>query len=199
MARGQTLFSAYKARKRTGKWSDADISQAILDMERWSQTLPFGFVGWDLARILANDVAVANGADTPITYNYASFDSEGFTKATLNTTTAVIVPPGYGGWYDMQAGTRFTANIAGTVFLTIQLTRNGVASGIGMEELQSGQSRGTVDAKYLLKPNDVLKVLTVNRSGAAVTPIASVAVTNTPLYPWFRGQRVSYPSKLLNS
>lgn len=198
MALGQSLQTALKLRKRD--WSKpAEIAAAFTDIQRWSQTIPVTAVGFRTTRILANDALVANGADTAVIFNYAPEDAEGFTTACINTAIAAIVPPGRGGWYTLNAGVRYTANIAGTVFLTITVTRNGATFGIGMEELQSGQSRGTVDAQYQLQPGDQLKVFTVNRSGAGVTPLYNAATANTPAYPWFACYRTGMLPKLINS
>jgi len=191
MARGQTLAASFKGRKRTGDWTHSDHNQLVQDLERWSQTIPVAGFGFVVYRS-TNDAAVANNADTPIIFTNVLRDYEGFTKVNASSFSSITVPPNGGGVYMLKGALRLTAAASG-VYATIQVTRGGSVYAIGMAQMVSPMNQIQVMALDLLFPGDQIRLLTVNRSGAAVTPSGGIRSSNTELFPSLAAFRLNLP------
>lgn len=143
---------------------------------------PGEFAGWRLRR--STNQAIPSGADTPIVFDTARFDTHGFFAQ-----NSIVIPEGMGGVYLMGGGFRF-ANVGNASLVACTITRN---RDIPVGELASqGQPGGNgvhrllnVTDMFSLEDGDLVELYAFQNTGSTVALEAIQSYT-----PEFWGYRV---------
>lgn len=190
---GRSLLAKYGLQTREPADMD-DVKQNIRDIRDWANHLPLGGFGCVLKRS-TNDAAVANGANTAITFDTAVRDRENWWKRGSSNT--LYVPRGGEGVYVLQGQVVLTAAALGAWYVSITVNGTAVAHGMGNATLDRVPD---VSAFVPLSVGDAIQLLVVNRSGAAITPLAFPnATAATPFMPSLHVWRLTQPPQQLEN
>lgn len=159
---------------------DASSLDAVKQsVQQWARRLPFGACGFQFWSSVNNAPIAATGVATPIVFDTALHNNEGFGLTTGGTV--ITVPKGKAGLYVVDAQIYWGANVLSTVQAAIARTNTGQAIQ-GTETRNNSTDRTIVPATVaFLNENDQLSLTVRNNSASgAITPTTFTANANNP-------------------
>lgn len=174
----------------TADMAPTDLSRYARQMKDWGDSLPFGFMGFQVAiTVDQNTGALAVGGTHTIVFDQSFHDTDGF----FQDDKVVRIPPNCGGWYVFTAPSFIVESALATFGGWFTIVKNGNEA-VGIKEVDGSNLVTPVSSEaVLLIPGDTVSLVFNARTAASYIWRARTPNITRPRCTALNGYRIALP------